>query len=102
MKAFNTIAMTVVRSLDPGDLIAYNMMGRIWGGEVVACAFSGYDLNDELKAYMESKQLDLPADPLQALGGDQQVLVFVRSHPDRAIDHLYLDLDDTVAVFPKD
>lgn len=101
MKAYNTVSVTVVRSIESGDLIAYSFGGRLWGGEVITSAYSGHDLSEELRSYMQSKQLDLPPDPHQALGGDQQVLVFVRSYPDRKIDHLYLDFDDVVAVFPK-
>ncbi len=101
---FNSIIVTPVRSLEVGDLFAYESLGMIISGKITGKAYTKYELTNEQLAYMMNEKLWVPKDddPLVALveplGGVNSYLLFgeFTNHP----NHIYLGFDVNVVVFP--
>lgn len=94
--------MTQVRNLEVDDLVAWEFMGTVVSGRVKHIAYCAYDLGPGERIYMQQRNLIIPDNENDALGGMGQTLVFLEIHvPGREarFDHAYLDIGQLIAVF---
>lgn len=97
---FNCVMTAPVRSLEVGDLVAFDsgFTDQIISGRITGIVYYKYQLTLAQLEYMKEKGLDIPEDPYADLAGKGSVIVFgeFTNWP----NHIYLELDINVAVFP--
>lgn len=99
MNRFNSVLTGPIRSLEPGDLFALRAVSdSIVSGKVTAIVHYRYQLTSEQLQYMRDHGLTIPEGEYEAVAGIGSCLVFgeLTNHP----NHIYLDYDVNVAVFP--
>lgn len=100
---FNSVTVAPVRTLEVGDLIAREFLGDVISGKITGIAHAGYQLTDKQKDYMRGKNLDIPENEYEFLGGPTQCLIFGEFRETRFHEqsgHMFVDYDVNVAVFP--
>lgn len=103
MKRFNSIAVVPVRSLEVGDLIAREFLGSVISGKITGIAHSGYQLTDEQRAYLRKHEIEIPKGEYEPLGGASSCVIFgdfTLFGGSQKPDHMFVDYDVNVAVFP--
>lgn len=100
---FNSVAISPVASLEVGDLIAREFLGDVISGKITGIVIFPFQLSAEEREYMIKHELTIPEDEYEALGGPKAYLLFgtfrgTRFHGEP--DHMYVDGDVNVAVFP--
>lgn len=107
MRTFNSVAIAPVRSLETGDMIAYEFLGGVVSGKITGIASFPFQLKPEEIEYMKDNNLNIPENEYTSLGGDSVRLIFGDFHSvgirvqavDGPSNHMYLDYDVNVAVF---
>lgn len=94
MKAYNSVAIAPVRSLEVGDFIAVKVVGGVSCGRITGVVYSEFDLTDAQRKYVKAHDLTVPAE--QGTSGIDYYLIFGEFTDHH---HLYLDFDVNVAVF---
>lgn len=99
MKNFNTVCTVPVRSLESGDLFAFRAVSEMLvSGKITGIVHQKYQLTSEQMQYMRDHGLTIPEGEYESVAGEDSCLVFgeLTNHP----NHIYLQYDVNVAVFP--
>lgn len=104
-KSSNTIAVCEARSLEVGDIIAFQTVGSVAAGVITGIAIYPFQLTKEQRGYMMAKNLTIPENENEPLGGTHYLLIFGTFNGGKALganqQHIYLEYGKNVAVFPK-
>ena len=100
MRRMGTISVGTVDNLETGDLFAYEFIGGVQGGRVIAVVYYGFQLTPEQRTYLAKKQnIEIPTNENATIGGATEALLFY--HDGKKENHAFIDMNRTMAIFPN-